>query len=123
MKTKKFLIAAGLAATAFAAPAMAQLSVNIGIGAPMAPPAPVYEAAPPPPAVGYVWVPGYWGWNYDRYVWVRGRYVVGRPGYAWVPDRWDHRGERWHHEQGHWAREGRGEGRGHGEHGRGHGRG
>lgn len=120
MKTKKFLIAAGLAAAAFTAPAMAQVNLSIGIGAPVAPPAPVYEVVPAVPAPGYVWVPGYWGWNHDRYVWVRGRYVVGRPGYAWVPDRWDNRGGRWHHLQGHWARAGHFDhGRGHG-HGRGH---
>ena len=57
----------------------------------------IYEPAPPPPAYGYVWMPGYWGWHDDRYVWIRGRYAYGRPGYAWAPDRWEHRGDRWYH--------------------------
>lgn len=36
--------------------AAAQVSVNINIGTP--PPAPRYEA-PPPPRGGYIWAPGY----------------------------------------------------------------
>lgn len=48
----------------------------------------VVTAAPPPaeievvpaPVVGQVWVPGYWWWGPQGYVWVHGRYAVGRPG-------------------------------------------
>ena len=112
MKFRKTLIAAGIAAATLSASAMAQVSVQIGIGAPMAPPAPMVEVVPAPPAYGYVWTPGYWAWHGDRYYWVRGRYVYGRPGHAWVPDRWDNRGDRWHHAQGHWERQGH-PGRGH----------
>jgi len=63
------LVAGALFATAWfagIAPASAQMVV-------IAPPAPVYEAAPPP-RVGYVWVRGYWGWDQGRYVWVRGHW-------------------------------------------------
>ena len=102
---KKALLVAGIAAGALSAPAMAQVSVQIGIGAPMAPPPPIVETVPPPPAYGYVWVPGYWGWTGDRYVWIRGRHVYGRPGYAWAPDHWERHGDRWHHVHGGWERD------------------
>ncbi|CAB3763527.1 MULTISPECIES: OmpA family protein [Burkholderia] len=48
------------------APAAAQVVV-------LAPPAPVYEAAPAPRA-GHAWAHGYWGWQYGRYVWVPGHW-------------------------------------------------
>jgi len=120
MNLKKTLVAGMIAAAGVtAAPAFAEVGISIGIGVPVAPPAVIYEPVPPPPAVGYVWVPGYWGWHNDHYVWIRGRHVYGRPGYAWAPDRWERHGDRWHHVHGGWERdrgwhEGRGEGRGHG---------
>jgi hypothetical protein len=115
MDLKKCLIAATVVAGALAQPARAEVGISIGIGIPLPPPAVIYEPVPPPPAVGYVWVPGYWGWSGERYVWIRGRHVYGRPGYVWRPDRWDHRGERWHRVSGGWERDR------HGNHGRGHG--
>jgi len=62
--------AATLVATSLAdvTPASAQVMV-------LAPPAPVYEAAPAP-RVGYAWQPGYWGWQYGHYVWVPGHWVA-----------------------------------------------
>jgi OOP family OmpA-OmpF porin len=58
-----------LAAVLFtgSAPASAQVVV-------LAPPTPVYEAAPAP-RVGYEWERGYWGWQYGRYVWVQGHWT------------------------------------------------
>jgi hypothetical protein len=119
MKLKYCLIAATLAAGAASLPAHAdgRIGVSIGIGIPVAPPPVVYEPPPPPPAYGYVWIPGYWGWQGERYVWIRGRYAYGRPGYAWRPDRWEQHGDRWHHVAGDWERERHGE---RGEHGHGH---
>lgn len=49
------------------APANAQVMV-------LAPPAPVYEAAPAP-RVGYAWQAGYYRWQYGRYVWVPGHWI------------------------------------------------
>jgi WXXGXW repeat (2 copies) len=53
-------------------PSVARVGVVVGF----APPAPVVEVVPPPPAPGYVWQPGYWSWNGVQYVWVPGAYVV-----------------------------------------------
>ena len=81
-----------VAALALAAsPSLARVGVVVGF----APPAPVIEVVPPPPAPGYVWQPGYWSWNGVQYVWVPGVYVV--PPYVhavWVPGAWVRHGPR-----------------------------
>ena len=64
------------ALTLAAVPGFPRVGVVVGL----APPAPVVEAVPAPPAPGYVWQPGYWSWNGFQYVWVPGVYVV--PPYA-----------------------------------------
>ncbi|MBP0598937.1 YXWGXW repeat-containing protein [Herbaspirillum sp. LeCh32-8] len=93
-------------ATLAAAPAaQAQVvgSVNVRIGTP--PPAPRYEAAPPPRR-GYAWAPGYWAWDGHRHVWVGGHWEQVRRGYArYEPAHWQ-QGPRggWHFVPGHWMR-------------------
>lgn len=86
-----------LAASVFAAPAYAQINFNISI----APPAPQYEVVPTVQQ-GYVWAPGYWGWNGDRHIWVRGRTIVQRDGYRWAPDRWEQGDRGYFRTVGHW---------------------
>jgi hypothetical protein len=80
--------------------AQAQVSWSITIG----PPPPIYEAVPMLPQ-GYVWAPGYWAWNNDSHVWVRGRSIMQRPGYRWEPDRWEQRGNGYYRQPGNWARD------------------
>ena len=89
-----------LAASAFAGPAYAQISVHIGL----APPAPQYEVMPTIQP-GYAWAPGYWAWSGERHVWVRGRTIVQREGYRWEPDRWDQRDRGYYRTAGHWQRD------------------
>jgi YXWGXW repeat-containing protein len=86
-----------LLTAAFAAPAYAQLSVSINL----APPAPQYEVVPVL-SPGYVWAPGYWGWNGERHIWIRGRSIVQRAGYRWEPDRWEQRDRTYYRTAGHW---------------------
>jgi len=62
-----FLCAAAL--TLAAVPGLARVGVVVGI----APPAPVVEVTPAPPAPGYVWQPGYWSWDGVQYVLGAGR--------------------------------------------------
>jgi hypothetical protein len=88
----------------------------VGIASCGAPPPPVgavyVERRPPPtrvevigprPAVGYVWIGGYWRWGPGDYVWVPGRWTIVEPGHRkWVKGRWAHRGRVWYWIDGHW---------------------
>ena len=94
------LLSMSMAAGIAAAPALAQINFNISI----APPAPRYEAAPAI-APGYVWAPGYWAWNGDHHVWIRGRTIVQRAGYRWEPDRWEQRDHAYYRHPGRWERD------------------
>ena len=69
-----------LAALPFAGNAAVFVSVTI------APPAlPVY-VAPPMPAAGYFWTPGYWAWDGVGYYWVPGTWVMAPAvGLLWTP--------------------------------------
>jgi hypothetical protein len=69
-------------------PAFAQIDVVISVDV-APPPLPVYEQ-PPIPAVGYLWVPGYWAWDDDTgYYWVPGTWVLPpEPGLLWTPGYW-----------------------------------
>ena len=96
---RKILLSALLAAAAVA-PAVAQVSININL----APPQPQYEAIPVLPS-GQAWAPGYWAWNGDRHVWVRGRAIANREGYRWAPDRWDQKGGGYYRQPGYWVRD------------------
>lgn len=92
-----------LSAAAFTLVATPCYAGGVVIG--VAPPAPVIEAVPPPPAVGYVWRPGYWRWNGVRYIWIRGVYVMApHRGVAWIPGHWVVRGRGWVWAPGHWRR-------------------
>lgn len=91
----------GATLTLAAGPGFARVGVVVGI----APPAPVVEAVPAPPAAGYVWQPGYWSWNGVQYVWVPGAYVAAPyMGAAWIPGRWIRHGDGWVWAAGHWRR-------------------
>jgi WXXGXW repeat (2 copies) len=82
-------------------PGIARVGIVVGF----APPAPVAEVVPPPPAPGYVWQPGYWSWNGVRYVWVPGSYVVAPYVHAvWVPGVWVRHGPGWIWKAGYWRR-------------------
>jgi WXXGXW repeat (2 copies) len=96
-----FPILCGLTLTLAAAPGVARVGVVVGF----APPAPVVEVVPPPPAPGYFWQPGYWSWNGVQYVWVPGAYVVAPYVHAvWAPGAWVRHGHGWVWRAGHWRR-------------------
>ena len=67
------------------------------------PPAVHYERAPAL-RVGYVWVPGFWDWRYNRHHWVAGHWVRHRPGYHYHPSRWTQHDGRWRYDRGRWDR-------------------
>ncbi len=80
--------------------AWAQVNFNIVL----APPEPMVEAMPMLPP-GYVWAPGYWAWNHDRHIWVRGHSMLQRTGYRWEPDRWEQRDGHYARQAGYWVRD------------------
>jgi WXXGXW repeat (2 copies) len=69
-----------------------------------APPPPQYEVIPVAPAVGYVWIGGYWNWQVNRHVWIGGRWALPPAGRYWVPHRWDRGPGGWRHHPGYWGR-------------------
>ena len=85
-----------------ALPALSSAEVYISVGfAP--PPLPVY-VQPPCPSPGYIWVPGYWGWNDGAYYWVPGTWVLPpQVGLLWTPGYWgwNYGVYRWH--PGYWG--------------------
>jgi hypothetical protein len=67
------------------------------------PPAPREDMRPPPPAPTHAWVPGYWTWGNNEWVWVHGRWEQPPERMAtWVPGQWTQRGEEWVWRAGHW---------------------
>lgn len=70
----------------------------------VAPPEPRVEVVGVAPAAGYVWFPGYWGWNGGAHVWIGGHWGAGRPGFYWAPHAWVRYGGGWRMAPGHWVR-------------------
>lgn len=74
------------------------------VEADQAPPPPRYEAVPVAPALGWIWIAGFWRWANRGYVWVPGYWTAPRPGWRWAPHRWEPYGPRWRHYGGRWER-------------------
>ena len=100
MKFRSLIFAAFLAlpfATSFA-----QVEFSVGWAPP---PLPVYEQ-PACPVAGYIWTPGYWGWNADYYdyYWVPGVWVPPpRVGLLWTPGWWGWKSGAYAFNQGYWG--------------------
>ena len=100
MLMRRLLLGSLVAATLGAAfPAAARTSVEFYVNTP--PPAPLYAVVPAPRA-GFVWVPGYWDWRYNRHHWVTGHWVRHRPGYYYEPARWAQHDGRWAYAAPYW---------------------
>ena len=100
MKLRSLVFAAFLAlpfATSFA-----QVEFSVGWAPP---PLPVYEQ-PACPVAGYIWTPGYWGWDdyYYDYYWVPGVWVPPpRVGLLWTPGWWGWNNGAYAFNQGYWG--------------------
>jgi hypothetical protein len=80
----------------------AQVEFSVGWAPP---PLPVYEQ-PACPVAGYIWTPGYWGWddNYYDYYWVPGVWVPPpRVGLLWTPGWWGWNNGAYAFNQGYWG--------------------
>ena len=62
-----------------------------------APPAPRYVHVHPRPRTGYVWVEGYWDYDYyyDQWVWVDGYWARARRGMAFKAGHWQYTPDGW----------------------------
>ena len=78
----------------------AQVFVSVRVGPPALP---IY-AQPLCPGPGYLWTPGYWGWNDDGgYYWVPGTWVVAPVGMLWTPGYWGWGGGFYAWHPGYWG--------------------
>jgi hypothetical protein len=74
--------------------------VSVSFGPPLIP---VY-VAPPMPAPGYIWVPGYWAWSGYDYYWVPGTWVLAPAvGLLWTPGYWGWSGGVYLWHAGYWG--------------------
>jgi len=78
--------------------------IGVGISVRVGPPAlPIY-AQPICPGPGYMWTPGYWGWNDGAgYYWVPGTWVVAPVGMLWTPGYWGWGGGFYAWHPGYWG--------------------
>jgi len=97
---RTFLI--GIAFLALSSFSAAQ--VRVGVVVNFAPPElPVYDQ-PLCPGDGYIWTPGYWGWDGDDYYWVPGTWVMPpEVGFLWTPGYWGWGGSGFVFTEGYWG--------------------
>ena len=82
---------------------LATQAARVDIDVDIAPPPPRYEVVPPP-RVGYIWAPGYWGWDGQRHVWHGGRFMREHHGEHWVNHEWEEHNGHYRYHEGHWER-------------------
>ena len=84
----------------FSSAAFSQVFLSVRIGPPALP---IY-AQPLCPGPGYLWTPGYWGWDdADGYYWVPGTWVVAPVGMLWTPGYWGWGGGFYAWHPGYWG--------------------
>lgn len=67
------------------------------------PPLPDYDQ-PPCPVAGWIWTPGYWGWEAAGYYWVPGTWVAPPSvGLLWTPGYWGFEGGVYVWHAGYWG--------------------
>jgi hypothetical protein len=101
MTKLRSLVFAAFLALPFAT-SFAQVEFSVGWAPPVLP---VVEQ-PACPVAGYIWTPGYWGWNSDYYdyYWVPGVWVPPpRVGLLWTPPWWGWRNGVYAFNQGYWG--------------------
>lgn len=91
MRIARLLCSLCLAVGCLAIPVQSRAQVAVGISVRIGPPVlPVY-VQPICPGPDYIWIPGYWAYDYDDadYYWVPGTWVLApEPGLLWTPGYW-----------------------------------
>jgi|SRR5688500_2137949 len=101
MTIRKLILGSFVAAALGSAVMPAAARTNVDLYVNFAPPPAYYEPVPVA-RVGWVWVPGYWGWQNHAYHWVPGHYVRARPGYVYHAPSWYSHGGRYYYAHGGW---------------------
>jgi len=81
------LLAVGISAISVQSRAQVAVGISVRIGPPILP---VY-VQPVCPGPDYIWIPGYWAYDYDDedYYWVPGTWVIApEPDLLWTPGYW-----------------------------------
>jgi len=100
MRVRNWILGSMLTAAAIATPAVTQArTVEYEIN--IAPPAPRVDVVPAP-REGFIYEPGYWGYDGRQYVWVDGQFIARREGHTYTPHVFERRGEHWMFRGGHW---------------------
>ena len=77
---------------------------DVEVRATEAPPALQENEQLPCPEEGYLWTPGYWGWNAGGYYWLPGAWVQPpRVDVLWTPGYWEFVGAAYIFHRGYWA--------------------
>jgi hypothetical protein len=98
------IVTALLAGSLLAVPIQASAGVAVDISVDIAPPALPYYPQPLSPGDGYIWTPGYWGYDPDGYYWVPGTWVMAPAvGLLWTPGYWDWSGSAYLWHGGYWG--------------------
>jgi len=99
MKLRSLVLAGLLFVTLPLASSFAQVDVSVNFAPPVLP---VVEQ-PPCPVEGYLWTPGYWGYDSDYY-WVPGAWVAPPSvGLLWTPAWWGWNNGAYVFNQGYWG--------------------
>jgi hypothetical protein len=103
MKLRTVFAGVLLALGAAAVPTLAQARI-VEFDVTVAPPPPpvVVEVAPPAPRAGFIYEPGHYAYDGQRFVWVEPQFIKEREGHVYTPYMLERRGEKWHFRGGHW---------------------
>jgi hypothetical protein len=97
---RSLLLAVAMLFLATASFARVAVGVRVGIAPPPLP----YYAQPICPGDGYLWTPGYWGWDDADYYWVPGTWVMPpEVGFLWTPGYWGWGGDGFLFYDGYWG--------------------
>lgn len=107
MRTPSVIRAIALLLGLFAFSASSYAHWNVGVSVAFAPPPLPLYVQPLCPGNGYLWTPGYWGYDgddEDGYYWVPGTWVLApRPGLLWTPGYWGAEGAYFAWHAGYWG--------------------
>jgi hypothetical protein len=90
------LVAAGIFGIATVGHAVVQ-EIEITI----APPANRVEIVPAP-RTGYIYEPGHYAYDGEKYEWKQGTFIEERPGHVYTPYAFERRGDKYYLRPGHW---------------------